>query len=185
MNFQMIETSRLLLKGISHDVMKNIFNQLEKSQIMDLLGHRSDEDFLKEEFKHKNGYSCYNRGFVLFLLVEKTSGKIIGRCGIHNWNLDHNRAEIGYVMEDEGYRKMGLMSEAVNAIIGYAFNVIKLNRLEAIVGKANVPSIKIIENNNFKKEGLLRQYFYESGKFEDAVLYSMLLSEYMKEYLEV
>jgi ribosomal-protein-alanine N-acetyltransferase len=110
MNFQTIETSRLILKGLSPDDMKYIFKNLTEPRIKEILGHRSEEAYLKEENKHKNGYSSYNRSFKLFLLIDKESGLIIGRCGLHNWNVGHNRAEIGYVMEDDSFKRKGIMS---------------------------------------------------------------------------
>lgn len=178
MHFHTIETPRLLLKGLSPEDMKYIFDNLTKSEIMKLLGHRSEEDYVKEEHKHKNGYSSYNRSFKLFLLTLKESGQIIGRCGLHNWNLEHNRAEIGYVMEDDDFKQKGLMSEAVQAIIDFGFNELKLNRIESLVGMGNIPSLRLMEKNNFKKEGILREHFWVGDKYVDSILYSKLLNEY-------
>ena len=177
MNFQTIETTRLQLKGLSPNDMKYIFNNLAKPEIKKILGHRSEEDYLKEETKHKNGYSSYNRSFILFLLTDKESGQIIGRCGLHNWNIEHKRAEIGYVMGDEHFKRKGLMTEAVNAILEYGFNVMKLNRIEALVGIENVASLKLMKKNNFVKEGILRQHFQVSDRFEDSVIFSKLYNE--------
>lgn len=181
MNLVTLETDRLILTGISPEDMKYIFNNLPKSQIKEMLGHRSEADYLKEEQKHQNGYSSYNRSFKLFLLTDKESGKIIGRCGIHNWNTEHKRAEIGYVMEDEGFKRKALMSEAVKTIIDYGFKVLNLNRIEAIVGIENIPSLSILAKNNFKKEGILGQYFCINDKYVDSVMFSKLYNEYMNE----
>lgn len=181
MNLVTLETDRLILTGISPEDMKYIFNNLPKSQIKKMLGHRSEADYLKEEQKHQNGYSSYNRSFKLFLLTDKESGKIIGRCGIHNWNTEHKRAEIGYVMEDESFKRKALMSEAVKTIIDYGFKVLNLNRIEAIVGIENIPSLSILAKNNFKKEGILRQHFCINDKYVDSVMFSKLYNEYMNE----
>jgi ribosomal-protein-alanine N-acetyltransferase len=161
--------------------MKYIFDNLTKFEIKKILGHRSEEDYLKEEDKHNNGYSSYNRSFMLFLLTDKESGNIIGRCGLHSWNTEHKRAEIGYVIADESYKRKGLMSEAVKAIIDYGFKKMNLNRIEALVGIGNAPSLRLMEKYDFKKEGLLRQHFHVSGTYEDAVLFSKLYSEYIVE----
>jgi ribosomal-protein-alanine N-acetyltransferase len=174
-----IETKRLKLTGFSPEDMSFIFENKSKNEIKKILGHRTEEDYLKEEYKYQNGYAAYNRSFLLFLLSEKTSNTIIGRCGLHNWNKEHNRAEIGYNMLDENFKKQGFMTEAVRAIIDYGFNTLKLHRLEALVGSNNTPSLKIIENNHFIKEGLLRQHFYVADKYEDSVVFSLLRNEYI------
>ncbi len=181
MNFERIETSRLILNGLSPEAMNYIFRNMPKPEIMKVLGHRSEEDYQNEKLKYEKGYSCYNRSFMLFLMTDKASGKIIGRGGLHNWNADHKRAEIGYVMEDESFRRKGLMSEAVSAFIDYGFNLMKLNRIEALVSTGNVASLRIMEKFNFKKEGELRQHMLVSGNYEDSAIFSQLRSEYVNE----
>lgn len=176
-----IETPRLILKGIDHDCMKYIFDHLEKAEIMSILGHRSEEDYLKEENKHLNGYSSYNRRFILFLLTDKTTGNVIGRCGLHNWNADHKRAEIGYVMEDETRKRKGLMTEAIEAILNFGFNELHLNRIEALVGVWNHPSLCIMKRFNFMKEGQLRMHHYSDGEFGDSFIFSKLRYEHSNE----
>ena len=181
MNFEIIETRRLLLKGLSPADMKAIFENHTKPDIKRLLGHRSEEDFLKEENKHKNGYSSYNRSFMLFLVTDKASGSIIGRCGLHNWNIEHRRAEIGYAIEEERFKRKGLMTEAVSTIIDYGFSKMNLNRIEALVGIGNTPSLKLMTKYKFKKEGILRQHYNTCNTYEDSVLFSILYNEYINE----
>lgn len=178
MNFKLIETKRMLLKGLTPEDMTEIFERNHKPKIKEILGHRSDEDYEKEHHKYKNGYSCYNRSFMLFLLEDKASSKIIGRCSLHNWNRDHWRAEIGYSMEDESFKQQGLMSEAVEAVIDYGFKLMNLNRIEALVADYNTASLRLLEKNGFVKEGILRNHYYVNGVFEDSVAFSLLREEY-------
>ncbi|HNA64998.1 MAG TPA: hypothetical protein PKZ51_09765, partial [Saprospiraceae bacterium] len=91
-NYTLIDTPHLTLKGLTPKIMNDIFAQLSKVDIMRVLGHHSDDDYVAEEKKYLGGYSSYNRSFLLFLLVEKSSDIIIGRCGFHNWNDEHQRA---------------------------------------------------------------------------------------------
>lgn len=181
MDFEIIETERLLLKGLSPAHMTYIFDNYTKAEIKEILGHRSEEDYQKEAHKQQHGYASYNRSFLLFLVTDKASGQIIGRCGIHNWNADHRRAEVGYVMEDERYKRKGLMTEAFGAVIEYGFTQLGLNRMEALVGTGNIPSLKLMEKYNFVREGLLRQHHYAADRYEDSVLFSKLRSEFMDE----
>lgn len=178
MKLKIIETNRLLLKSFTPEDMNYIFENLPISEIKTLLGHTSDDAYQKEALKQKQGYSSYNRSFVLFLLIDKETNKIIGRCGLHNWNKDHCRAEIGYSMEDEFFKNKGLMSEAVEAIIRFGFNELKLNRIEALVGVNNVPSLNIIAKNHFTKEGVLRKHYLLEDTFVDSVFFSLLAEEY-------
>lgn len=174
-----IETQRLKMTGYSSQDMTFIFENFNKEEIKKILGHRTDEDYQIEEYKYKNGYASYNRAFILFLLTEKTTNSIIGRCGLHNWSKEHRRAEIGYNISDENFKRKGLMTEAVSSIIDYGFNELNLHRIEALVGSNNIPSLKIIESHHFTREGLLREHYFVTDKFEDSVVYSILYNEYI------
>ena len=176
-----LHTKRLILKGLSPEDINSIFQTFTKEEVKQLMGHSSDDEYAKEAEKVKQGYAAYNRRFILFLLIEKSSQKIIGRCGLHNWNVDHQRAEIGYTMSDSLYKQKGLMTEAVEAILTYGFENLKLNRIEALVATDNTPSLKIIEKFNFKKEGLLRKHYNVEGTYKDSLLFSKLKSEHESE----
>ncbi len=181
MNFELLETPRLHLKGLTPADMKHLFEQVPKAELMTILGHRSEEDYQKEEYKHRNGYASYNRGFMLFLMLDIASGTIIGRCGLHNWNAEHRRAEIGYAMEVEAFKRQGLMSEAVEAIIDYGFVKLNLHRIEALVGRDNIPSLRLLEKNQFVQEGVLREHFFIGGKHVDSLMFSRLRAEYFRD----
>lgn len=174
-----IETKRLILKGISPQDMTFIFENHSKEKIMKFLGHNTEEEYRIEELKQKNGYATYNRSFMFFLLIEKASNNIIGRAGFHNWNFEHRRAEIGYHIINNNFKQMGFMTEAVGSLIEYGFNKLKLHRIEALVGSYNIPSLKIMNKYNFVKEGLLRQHYFTPEKYEDSIMFSILSIEYM------
>ena len=180
MKLETLETPRLILKGFRPEDMNYIFSNLNKTEIMQLFGHRNDEEFLKEQEKQQKGYATYNRSFLLFLLHEKESGIIIGRCGLHNWNPEHFRAEIGYNMIEENFKRKGFMSEALEAIIAYGFSELNLNRIEALVAPGNVPSIRLLVKNNFIQEAVLKQHYFHEGKFEDSIVFALLRADYFE-----
>ncbi len=70
------------------------------------------------------------------------------------------------------------MTEALKPIIAYGFGEMNLHRIEALTATYNVPSQKLLENNDFVKEGLLREHYMVDGKAENSVIFSLLKSEY-------
>lgn len=174
----LLETPRLFLIGYTPVSMRYLFESLPKEETMLVLGHRNEAEFQNEWTKYQNGYASYNRSFLLFLLVDKESDKIIGRSGIHNWNKDHKRAELGYSIDDVAYRKKGLMREAVAAILDHAFCVLQLHRVEALVGAKNKDSLAIIGAFGFTQEGLLREHWWNGITHEDSLVFSLLKAEY-------
>lgn len=112
-------------------------------------------------------------GECVFELYDRDSNNLIGACGYHTWYPQHARAEIGYHLA-EGYRGIGLMSEAMPDILQFGFTEMELNRIEAQIEPHNLPSIRLIRKMGFQFEGYLRQNFKSAQKFEDSCLYARL-----------
>jgi ribosomal-protein-serine acetyltransferase len=70
------------------------------------------------------------------------------------------------------------MTEAVAALIGYAFDVWKLNRVEIRVAVGNRRSAAIPQRLGFREEGTLRQRERHGDSFKDIVVYSILAQEW-------
>ena len=177
MNFYTLETERLILRKLSPDDFKFIFENYSEDEIKNFLGHNSDEEYQKEKTKYEGGYTSYNRSFQYFQIIDKVTDSIIGHCGFHNWYFDHRRAELGYEITNDNFKRKGIMSEALKVIIDYGFNKMNLHRIEALVGSENIPSIKLMEKFNFYKEGFLRQHYFIEDNFENSIVFSKLISD--------
>ena len=51
--------------------------------------------------------------------------------------------------------RQGFVSEAVHALVGYAFTHLRAVRVEAIMDEANLPSRRVAERCGFRLEGVL------------------------------
>lgn len=178
MQFEIIATKRLNLRRLTPFDLIYLFEHSTKEEIKKELGLRSEEAYLKEEFKYKNGYTMYNRSMVIFQLFLKSDGRMIGSCGFHNWMAEHNRAEIGYHLFEHEDKRKGYMKEALETIIDYGFNHMGLNRIEACTSPNNHASIKLLEKFDFKEEGLLREHYVMDEIVHDSLIFSLLSFEY-------
>ncbi|CAM4291012.1 GNAT family N-acetyltransferase [Flavobacterium terrigena] len=177
MNFETLETERLILRKLSPEDFKYVFANYSKDEIMSFFGFKTEEEFQTGKQKSDKGYATHNRSIAFFQLIDKTSNAVIGACGFNNWYFDHRRAEIGYNMIGEGFKNQGFMSEALEKIIDYGFTEMNLHRIEALVGTENIPSLKLMKKFGFTQEGVLKQHYFINDKFEDSVIFSRLVSD--------
>jgi ribosomal-protein-alanine N-acetyltransferase len=82
-------------------------------------------------------------------------------------------AVIGYWMGAR-YAGKGLMTAAVRAVVGFAFETLHLNRLEAACLPKNAASIRLLEKVGFTREGYARKYLCIDGRWQDHVLYGLV-----------
>lgn len=115
-----------------------------------------------------------NRGFQT---AVDASGRIAGVVGFTNVDWQHRTASIGYWL-DQGHQGRGTMTQAVRALVGHAFEVWALHRVEIRAAAANHRSRAIPERLGFRPEGTLRDAECVGGRYLDSVVYAILATEW-------
>lgn len=124
-----LETGRLILRPWKAEDAESLYKYAADERVGPVAGwnpHKSVEDSRKiiQEVLSEDG---------IFAVVLKETGEPVGSIGLmagekSNLHLTDKEAEIGYWI-GVPYWGQGLMTEAVNALIRYAFEERKLNRL--------------------------------------------------------
>ena len=112
-----------------------------------------------------------------FFLFDKKSDRLVG--GISLSNIRRGAAQtgtIGYWM-GKPYAGQGMMFDALQCVIPYAFHTLRLHRLEAACIPGNKRSVRLLEKAGFEREGLLRSYLRINGSWHDHCLYARIVEE--------
>jgi ribosomal-protein-alanine N-acetyltransferase len=72
------------------------------------------------------------------------------------------------------FARTGLMTEALRAAVGYAFNELGLHRLEANIQPRNTASIALVRRLGFRQEGLSPRYLRINGEWRDHERWALL-----------
>ncbi len=80
-------------------------------------------------------------------------------------------ANIGYYV-DRTWSGRGVCTEAVGLVVGFAFDRAGLHRVQAAVMPRNTPSIRVLEKNGFRREGLAPRYLQIDGVWENHVIFA-------------
>ena len=185
MQIETIHTPRLVLRALTPEVYEYVFTKYTRPEIMEFFGCATDKEYEEELKKYRDGLSMYRKSLLIFQLIEKESNKVMGWCGYHTWYINHDRAEIGYMISDESKKQKGFMKEALQAVINYGFQKMGLKRIEAMLAPENHPSLKLVTTFGFQKEGLLREHYLVDGKYEDSAMYSLLEREFQSTPLNI
>jgi Acetyltransferases, including N-acetylases of ribosomal proteins len=114
-------------------------------------------------------------------IVEKSSGSCIGQIAIFLVDNKNHFCEIEYIL-GSGFHRKGFATEAVKAILDFAFNKVDFHKVQVCHKEGNIASQGVIKKSKFTYEGTLRDYFFMDNKYVNRLYYSMLKSEYLKMY---
>lgn len=119
---------------------------------------------------------------ILLGIELKEEDAIVGGIGINRINRRMKSAEIGCWI-GKPYRGQGLMTEAMVAVLRYAFSTLGLKRVYAHVFVENKASRKLVERCGFTREGCLRASHLHRRRWRTTYLYSILREEYPRAIL--
>ncbi|MFZ5823123.1 MAG: GNAT family N-acetyltransferase [Bacillota bacterium] len=112
-----------------------------------------------------------------WLILHKESDRVIGMTGYHVWIQRHGRAEIHYALARPWWGQ-GLATEAVRAVLGFGFERMELNRIEAMVHPRNTASRRVLAKVGMVEEGLLREAVVCRGVPTDHLICSIVRREW-------
>jgi RimJ/RimL family protein N-acetyltransferase len=108
------------------------------------------------------------------LAVDRVSdGAFIGWCTLNGWNPDYRSASMGYCYDDAVWGQ-GYATEAARALLGWAYDTLDLNRVQAETDTRNVASARVLEKLGFLREGTLREDCIVNGEVSDSWVYGLL-----------
>ena len=173
-----IQTSRLIIRRLTSADAPSFFAVFSNAEVMRYWGSPALTDAVQAEQKIASILAHYEAGDLYqFAIVRKSDGQMIGTCTLHQIHVQNRRAEVGYVL-GRPYWGNGFMNEAVRALIDYAFDKMKLHRLEADIDPRNEASAKSLERLGFQREGYLRERWIVGEEVSDSALYGLLAREW-------
>ena len=98
-----------------------------------------------------------------FGIEQRSDRALVGTCTLFHFHPGSRRAEIGYAL-GAAYWGHGLMHEALQRLLRYAFDDLGLHRLEADIDPRNTASARSLARLGFIKEGYLRERWIVAGR---------------------
>jgi len=175
-----IETTRLLLRRFMKDDAVSIFRNWARDP--EVSKHLTWEPHLNIETTEKilemwldqyDSSEVYN-----WAIVSKDTRQPIGSVSVVNLSNESRKCELGYCLGRK-YWGLGLMTEAVKAVMEYLFNTVGFNRIQAYHHIDNPASGRVMVKSGMKHEGRMRQFARNNqGELVDVDFYGAIKDDF-------
>ncbi|WP_139973596.1 MULTISPECIES: GNAT family N-acetyltransferase [Brucella/Ochrobactrum group] len=139
-----------------------------------------DDDLTKSAFRYRirrfQDEISAGTGYPFFVF-RNSDNKLVG--GITLGNIRRGVGQNGMIgyWSGQPYAGKGYMTEALSLVIPFAFDQLRLHRIEAACIPHNERSIRLLEKAGFEREGLLRSYLKINGFWQDHLLFALIESD--------
>src|SRR5579859_4831886 len=178
-NFLALETARLRLHRFSEADLPTFLAyrndpEIARYQSWETITERQARAFITEQLQLPPGTPG---SWFQFAIALKTTDGLIGDCMLHVRADDPEQGEIGYTLA-RAQQGHGYATEAIQAVLAYAFETLQLHRVIATVDCRNTPSIRLLERIGMRREGHFLQDAWYKGEWCDDYLYALLRAEW-------
>lgn len=177
MDFPKLNTPRLKLIEVKESHLDDLFEILSDEETMkfyDIWPHQDKERTMQGILNVKKRVE-EDRG-IRWGIALNSSSKLIGTIGFV-WDINRHCANLGYDL-NKIYWGKGLMTEAIEAVLKYAFEVQKIHRVEAQTDPQNIASQRVLLKNGFLREGELRDKMFFRDRYNTVVSFSKLITDH-------
>ena len=117
-----------------------------------------------------------------FLLVRRADGVLVGGISVSNVRRGvAETASLGYWI-GERFARQGHMTDGLKLALAFAFDRLRLHRVEAACLPHNQASRRLLLKSGFREEGYAKEYLSIDGRWQDHLLFGLLTSEWAQRH---
>jgi RimJ/RimL family protein N-acetyltransferase len=124
----------------------------------------------------QRGLDAFESGAMYRWAIE-LDREVVGTSMIFGIDREHRNAEIGFAVLRE-YWGQRIVTRVIPPLLSFAFERLRLHRVEADVEPHNTASLLALQRHGFRKEGVLRERSFKRGRFHDSTILSILRPEW-------
>ena len=106
-----------------------------------------------------------------WVLTRRDEDRLLGVVGLPRLDRRQKSTSIAFELHRDEWGK-GLMGEAANKAVSFAFDKLGVHRIQAEIDPKNTASSHLVETLGFVREGILRDSVSVNGTFADTAIYA-------------
>lgn len=161
--FPILQSERLLFRQLQQTDAKDLFDlhaDMENRKYLDRLPPAHIEE--TEAFIKKINQGVTDGTWVFWAMLDLQTLEFVGTICLWQFSDDLLKAEIGYELKKLSQGK-GLATEAVQTILDFGFNSLKISIVEAYTHIDNKASTRVLQKKHFVKQKEIAEP-YANGK---------------------
>ncbi len=176
-----IRGNKVLLRAIEFEDMEFLRNMLNDEEMEhNVVGW----SFPVSKYEQQKWFENQIQNKVNIRFIIEVDGKPIGLATLTNIDWKNRKACHGIKLYSNEVKGKGYGTDAVFAVMKYAFEELQLNRLYSTILDYNVASRNLYKKCGWKEEGVIRDSVYKKNHFNNEIMIGILKQEYQEKWKE-
>ena len=163
----------IVLRAIEDEDNELLYSIMNDPETERMLGG-SSKPISREEQSRWFSRHVENDSALRCIIALKSDNQALGTVILSDIDQKNGVAEIHIKLAKSGSRGKGYGTDAVNTMVKYAFDEMRLNCIYANILSYNQISAGLFEKCGFQREGVLRDRVFKGGRYIDLISYSII-----------
>lgn len=175
--FPVLRGARVSLRGPTPDDSDALFALFSSPDVMRYWSRPPMTERAEAQSLVANILEGFKARTTLNWVIADAHGHAIGSCTLFRFDANHRRAELGYALQP-AYWGQGIAAEAATLALDWAFDTLKVHRVDAGIDPDNSASRRLLHRLGFRTEGRQRESFFVGDRVTDSELLGLLASDW-------
>ena len=128
---------------------------------------------IKQYIEEAQQYDIFESNQLRLIICSVEDDKSLGAIDLYDIEGHHSRSGMGLFVSAE-HREKGYAKKAIELIKEYCFNFLNLHQIYVHISISNETSIHLFNEAGFSKIGVLKDWIFTVGKYEDVVILQLI-----------
>ena len=177
----MLENENILLRAVEPEDLDRLYAWENNPQLWDVGNTRNPYSrYVLKQYIINSDKDIYETRQLRLMMVSVLTGETVGTVDLFDFDIHNSRIALGLFV-DAAYQGKGYAKQSLHLVEEYVFGYLKINQLYCHIAENNTPSIRLFEQENYYKNGLLKDWIKTANGFENIVLFQQFKEVYTKQ----
>ena len=175
----LLENEKLRLRAIEPEDLDRLYAWENNSQLWNVGNTRNPfSRFVLRQYIVDSDKDIYENKQLRLMMVSKVTDETVGTVDLFDFDIHNSRIALGLFV-DAAFQGKGYAKASLRLVEEYVFNYLKINQLYVHIAETNTASMRMFEQENFEKTGLLKDWIKTTDGFENIVLFQQFRKVYL------
>ena len=179
----MLENENIRLRAVEPEDLDRLYAWENNPQLWDAGNTRNPYSrFILKQYILDSDKDIYETKQLRLMMVSVQTGETVGTVDLFDFDIHNSRIALGLFV-DAAFQGKGYARQSLHLVEEYVFGYLKINQLYCHIAENNTPSIRLFEQEQYYKNGLLKDWIKTAKGFENIVLFQQFKEVYEKQLI--
>jgi diamine N-acetyltransferase len=175
----LFENENIRLRAIEPEDLDRLYAWENNPQLWEVGNTRNPYSrFVLRQYIVDSDKDIYENKQLRLMMVSLKTGETVGTVDLFDFDIHNSRIALGLFV-DAAFQGKGYAKASLHLVEEYVFDYLKLNQLYCDIAESNTASMRLFEQEQYEKTGLLKDWIKTTNGFQNIIVFQLFRESYL------